>query len=68
MVLEVKSLDCGYGRGLVVKGMDLVIDNGEVTALMGPIGAGKSTVIKCILGVARRFRAAYALMVRHPRR
>jgi len=65
MVLEVKSLDCGYGRGLVVKGMDLVIDNGEVTAF---IGAGKSTVIKCILGVARRFRAAYALMVRHPRR
>ncbi len=52
----------------MVKGMDLVIDNGEVTALMGPIGAGKSTVIKCILGVARRFRAAYALMVRHPRR
>jgi amino acid ABC transporter ATP-binding protein len=63
MVLEVKSLDCGYGRGPVIRGVDLIVDDGEVTALMGPIGAGKSTLIKCVLGVASSSEAAYALMV-----
>jgi iron complex transport system ATP-binding protein len=56
MVLEVKSLDCGYGKKPVIRGVDLVVDDGEVTALMGPVGAGKSTLIKCMLGVARRFK------------
>lgn len=58
MVLKIEGLECGYGRRSVVKGADLVVDNGEVAALLGPIGSGKTTLIKCILGIARVFRGS----------
>ncbi len=50
-VLTVEGLRCGYGRAEVVHGLDLSVARGEIVCLIGANGAGKSTVIKAIVGV-----------------
>jgi polar amino acid transport system ATP-binding protein len=37
-----------FGRLQVLKGIDLVVDRGEVMCLLGPSGSGKSTFLRCI--------------------
>ena len=39
-----------YGREEVVHGVDLAIEPGQVTALVGPSGSGKSTLARLIAG------------------
>ena len=48
--LELIKLRAGYGRIEVLKGVDLVVPHGAVTALLGPNGAGKTTTLKAISG------------------
>jgi branched-chain amino acid transport system ATP-binding protein len=48
--LELINLRAGYGRIEVLKGLDLVVPHGAVTALLGPNGAGKTTTLKAISG------------------
>ncbi len=50
-LLSVRSLDAWYGRAQVLFGVDLEVGDGEVVALMGRNGAGKSTTIKAIMGL-----------------
>lgn len=50
MVLEVKDVDKSFGDVRVLKGVNLGIRRGEIHALMGENGAGKSTIIKIISG------------------
>jgi len=63
-VLEVEALHAGYGPAEVLFGVSLTLARGEVAALMGRNGAGKSTTLKAIMGLlpARagrvRFRGA----------
>jgi Cu-processing system ATP-binding protein len=42
-----------FERALVLSGVDAVIRRGRVTALVGPNAAGKSTLLKCVLGLVR---------------
>lgn len=49
--LEVKGLNAGYGRARVLFDVDLDVDRGEVVALLGRNGAGKSTTLKAIMGL-----------------
>jgi Cu-processing system ATP-binding protein len=51
--LEVKGLRKAFGRLTALRGVDLVIAPGRVTAVVGPNAAGKSTLIKCVLGLVR---------------
>ena len=53
-MLEVKALDAGYGRAQVLFGIDLEVNAGEVVALLGRNGAGKSTTLKAIMGLVPR--------------
>ncbi|MGD9946131.1 MAG: ABC transporter ATP-binding protein [Burkholderiaceae bacterium] len=55
-LLSVRALEAWYGRAQVLFGIDLEVGNGEVVALMGRNGAGKSTTMKAIMGLlaARR--------------
>jgi len=51
-VLKVKELTAGYGRVQVIYDIDMVIEGGELVAVVGPNGSGKSTLLKAISGLA----------------
>lgn len=53
MSLKIENLVGGYQNVPVIKGLNLEINPGEVVALIGLNGAGKSTTIKEILGLLR---------------
>jgi branched-chain amino acid transport system ATP-binding protein len=48
--LEVSSLSSGYGDSLVVNDVSFTIGTGEVLALLGKNGMGKTTLVRTILG------------------
>ena len=50
-MLEVRGLNAGYGRAQVLFDIDLDVGQGEVVALLGRNGAGKSTTLKAIMGL-----------------
>jgi branched-chain amino acid transport system ATP-binding protein len=49
--LEIRRLSAGYGRARVLFDIDLDAERGEVVALLGRNGAGKSTTLKAIMGL-----------------
>jgi branched-chain amino acid transport system ATP-binding protein len=49
-LLEAKSIEAGYGASQVLFGIDLRIGAGEVLALLGRNGMGKSTLLKVLTG------------------
>ena len=49
-LLDVRELACGYDGAPVVEGLSFSIGAGEVCALLGPNGVGKTTVFKAVLG------------------
>ena len=48
--IELEGVRFSYGREEVVHGVDLAIEPGQVTALVGPSGSGKSTLARLIAG------------------
>ena len=54
-ILETRSLVGGYGKMIIVNGVSIYVEKGEVVALVGPNGSGKSTLLKTIYGVAKVF-------------
>lgn len=51
--IVVAGLTKRFGRTGVLNGLDVVIGRGRITALVGPNAAGKSTLLKCLLGLVR---------------
>ncbi len=49
--IEMRDITMSFGTNEVLKGIDLAIEPGKVTALLGANGAGKSTLIKVLSGV-----------------
>jgi branched-chain amino acid transport system ATP-binding protein len=50
-LLEIKGLTARYNAGEVLKGLDLTVEQGEIVALLGSNGAGKSTTLRSICGL-----------------
>lgn len=50
-MLQVRNLHAFYGRAHILHGVSLDAGAGEVVALLGRNGAGKSTVLKAIMGL-----------------
>jgi len=49
-MLELDDLGSGYGETLVLDGVDMTVNEGEVVALVGRNGVGKTTTLRSILG------------------
>jgi branched-chain amino acid transport system ATP-binding protein len=53
MFLEVKDMNTFYGASHVLQNMSLEVDEGELVALLGRNGMGKSTTLKSIMGLVK---------------
>jgi branched-chain amino acid transport system ATP-binding protein len=53
MLLEVKDLNTFYGESHVLQGLSLTVAKGELVALLGRNGMGKSTTLKTIMGLVK---------------
>lgn len=50
-LLTAKALRAGYGAGDVLQGIDIEIATGEIVAVLGRNGVGKSTLMKSLIGI-----------------
>jgi branched-chain amino acid transport system ATP-binding protein len=60
-MLEVKDIHTYYGESYVIQGVSLELEEGEILTLLGRNGAGKSTILRSIMGLRppRRGRIQY---------
>lgn len=50
-VIVVRGMSAGYGDRRVLEGIDLVVREGEVAAVIGPNGSGKTTLLRAVAGI-----------------
>jgi glutamate transport system ATP-binding protein len=50
-LVELRAVRKAFGHNLVLDGIDMTIDRGEVVVIAGPSGSGKSTMLRCINGL-----------------
>ncbi len=51
--IVVKNVEAGYGSVRVLHGVSIEVNDGETVVLLGTNGNGKSTLIKCIMGIVK---------------
>lgn len=49
-LLQIENLHAGAGKVAILKGIDLVLEKGQIQAIMGPNGSGKSTLANVLMG------------------
>jgi branched-chain amino acid transport system ATP-binding protein len=52
-ILELRSVKAFYGQSEVVHGIDVAVEEGGMTVLLGANGAGKTTTLRAICGMVR---------------
>jgi len=60
-MLAAQGVDFSYYDGLVLKGVNLALETGELVALVGPNGSGKTTLLKVLGGLLRPKRGEVSL-------
>jgi branched-chain amino acid transport system ATP-binding protein len=50
-MLRLSAVRSGYGKITIIKGIDLHVESGSITAIIGSNGAGKSTIMKTVTGM-----------------
>jgi urea transport system ATP-binding protein len=53
VVLDVKGLRASYGATPILQGVDLTVRKGEIVSLIGRNGVGKTTTMRCLMGLLR---------------
>ena len=64
LLLETQALAAGYGTEPVLRGVDFAVRAGELWAVLGPNGTGKSTLLRGVLGLLPWTRGAVRLLGR----
>ena len=60
-MLSIEDLEAGYGAVRALHGVSLRVHQGETVALLGTNGNGKSTLMKCVMGLLKPSRGAIVL-------
>jgi len=50
-IIEARDLYLSFGETPALRGASLVVERGEIVAVMGPSGSGKSTLLHCLAGI-----------------
>lgn len=50
-MLQVKNIKSGYDKALILHGISIEVNRGELVTVIGPNGSGKSTLLKTIVGL-----------------
>ena len=61
--LVIDGIDAGYGAVRALMGVSMRVANGETAALLGTNGNGKSTLMKCVMGMVRPTRGSITLTI-----
>src|SRR3954463_8412965 len=61
--LIVNGVDAGYGAVRALHGVSFSLREKETVALLGTNGNGKSTLMKCVMGMVRPTRGSIALQI-----
>lgn len=61
--LSVSDLDAGYGAVRALHGVSIAVEQGETVAILGSNGNGKSTLMKCVMGLVRPSRGSIVLEI-----
>jgi branched-chain amino acid transport system ATP-binding protein len=61
-ILDLRSVNAGYGSTPVLRDVTLSASAGSVTALLGPNGAGKTTLLRVASGLLRPWRGSVGLL------
>jgi ABC-type branched-subunit amino acid transport system ATPase component len=64
-IVHVEGLVSGYGEAMVLKGINLTLERGEVVAILGKNGMGKSTLLKTLMGYIRPKSGEISLFDEH---
>jgi branched-chain amino acid transport system ATP-binding protein len=59
--LSIQGVDAGYGAVRALHGVSMSVSTGETVALLGTNGNGKSTLMKCVMGIVRPTQGRIAL-------
>ncbi len=62
VAIETKQLKKSYGAVQIVKGVDLIVEQGEIFGFLGRNGAGKSTFINMLTGIIQPSSGTYSLL------
>ena len=54
MILKVENFSFSYGKQEIIKNINFDIESGNVLSILGPNGIGKTTLIKCLLGLQKK--------------
>ena len=65
-VIEVDKLVVQYGDRIILKGIDLTVQKGEIMVIMGASGSGKSTLLRALLGLNRPKSCSIKLLGKKP--
>lgn len=52
-MLILKGLEAAYGESMILRGVDMTVEPGQVVCLMGRNGVGKTTLMKTVMGLIK---------------